>query len=287
MAAGLWYVVAGSEKVESLVQVRVVYKGTPANYVILNGLVDRLEVRVRASAGLLRSVSGRNYDFAMDLSGLQLGENTLPLIASQLPFSGDVEVVEINPPRIQLDVDVIDTKSVPVEVKVQGEMAKGYTLQATVDPAEVALKGPATRLAAMASLPVVVNAADETTVGFRTESRSLILPDGVEASPPKVNVTVVLDHRRKQVRVTRTVLVENHGPLGTFVRPDKVVIYAALPESRTVDAATDPDIRAWVEPQTQAPGAYTLPVQVVLPAGGQLVRVEPENVVLTLEQGSL
>ena len=284
MAMGLWYIVAGSEKMESIVQVRVSYKGVPSNMVILSGLVDKLEVRVRASPGLLRTVSGRDFPFAMDLSGLHLGENVLPVEVSQLPFWGDVEVIEVSPARIQVEVDTMADKIVPVELKIQGETPKGFTLQADVDPAEVRLRGPASRLAGIKTLSIPVDASQETAPGNRTEARGFNLPDGVESTPPKVNVHIGMDHRRKRMRLTRTVQVENQEGFGTFLRPNKVTISVAMPERMAAAAPTDDDIRAWVRVETRAPGAYTLPVHVALPDGAELIEVSPAEIVLTLEQ---
>ncbi len=284
MAAGLWYIVAGSEKLESVVSVRVIYKGTPPGLVVLNGMVDKLEVRVRATPGILRTVTGREIPFAMDLAGLKPGENILPVEAGRLPFLDDVEVMDVNPPRIQLEVDTMASKTVPVAVDIQGDTAKGLVLQADVEPPQVELRGPSTRLAEVKTVRVPLNAEAETTLGLRTEKRSPVLPDGVESIPPQVDMTVEVDYSRKQVKVTRPVRVEETEGLGVFLRPAKVTISVALPESRVAQAATDPEIRAWVEPTSRAPGSYTLPVRVSVPDGAQLVKVEPEETVLTLEQ---
>ncbi len=285
LSVGLWYVVAGSEKMESMVTVRVIYRGTPPGLVVLNGMVDKLEVRVRATPGMMRSVSGREIPVAMDLSGLRQGENILPVEANRLPFWGDVEVIEINPPRIQLEVDTLENKTVPVAVEVQGETPKGLVLQANVEPPQVELRGPSTRLREIKALQISVNASVESAPGMRTEKRSPALPDGVESIPPQVDLTVSVDHRRRRMQLVRPVEVENHGALGVFVRPNKVTVTTAMPEHLVDEAAAGKGIRAWVEAPAQAAGAYTLPVRVILPPGAELIKIEPAEVVLTLEQG--
>ena len=57
LAVILWYGVSGSEKLETQVDVRLEYKGAPQGLVIREGLINKVEVRVRASASEIASPS--------------------------------------------------------------------------------------------------------------------------------------------------------------------------------------------------------------------------------------
>ncbi len=284
MAIALWYGLAGSEKVESLVDVRMDYRGVPANLVIRDGLVNKVSVRVRGPVGMLRSIDSRNLLFSMDLSSLKKGLNTLIIPPESLPFRGGVEVVEVTPPRIQLDVDTVEKKDVPLALDISGDLSEDYVVQASSTPESVSVRGPSSVIAAMKNLRVPVRLANGTGIGNQTLDVPLILPEGVDATPPEVKVAVHVGLKRRLVTIVRSVQVTAPPSMGKYIRPDKVRITAALPLSLVSGAAEDGDIFAFATLTEHQLGSYTLPVHVHLPEGAELVRVEPGQVAVTLEQ---
>ena len=284
MAAVLWYGVSGSEKIESQVEVRVDYRGLPNGLVVRNGLVSKVTVRVRASAGMLRSLTGRDYAFFMDLSEVHKGENILAVNLAYLPFRSGVEVIEVTPSRVFLDVDTIDRKTLPLEPQITAELPEDYVAHASFDPREVTVTGPSTLLAGMESILVHVPVEKPDVIGETQFTRLLPLPDGMDASPPEARVTLNIGVNRKQAKVTRTVHVEAPPGMGRFIRPDKVTVTVAVPESLAAKAASNKEINAFVQLTRHDLGSYTLPVQVSLPKGAELVDVSPARVTVTLEQ---
>ena len=284
MAVALWYGIAGSEKVETQVMVGVEYKGVPADLVVRSGQVNNLQVRVRASAGMLRTMANRKYVVSLDLSSLVKGANVLSIPRSQLPFQGGVEVIEIIPPQVELHADKLETRKVPVKTEITGELPGDLTLTAQVEPSEVLLRGPSDIIETVrtARLPVPVGA--NATVGELAVKRPLALPEGVSSIPAEVEVTVKISVKRRLVRITRELRVEKPTGMSLWIRPEKVVISANVPESLVSKAATDPAIRAEAILPDDALGSYTLPVRVHLPDGMEFVRVEPAQVSATLEQ---
>ncbi len=93
MAVGLWYGITGSEKVETQIMVGVEYKGMPPGLVIRSGQVNTLQVRVRASAGVLRTRANRNNMFSLDLSSLKKGANEFIISPSKLSLQSGIEVI--------------------------------------------------------------------------------------------------------------------------------------------------------------------------------------------------
>lgn len=284
MAVVLWYGVSGSEKIESLVEVRVDYRGLPQGLVVRSGLVNKVSVRVRASAGMLRSLTSRDYAFFMDLSDVHKGENALAVNLAYLPFRSGVEVIEVTPSRIFLDVDTISTKTLPLEAQISEELPGDYVAHASLTPEEIAVTGPSTLLDAMDRLVVHVPVETPAQVGETQFTRLLPLPEGMDANPPEVRVILNIGINRKRVRVTRTVQVEAPPESGIFVRPDKVAIDVAMPESLAAKAASNKEIRAVAHLTWHDFGSYTLPVQVELPPGAEIVEVSPPMVTVTLEQ---
>ena len=286
MAVVLWYGVSGSEKLESHLEVRVDYRGLPQGLVVTSGQVSKVSVRVRASMGMLRTLSGRDYAFYMDLSDLRKGENVLAVNLSYLPFRSGVEVMDVTPPRITLNVDTLETRTVPLKAEVSGDTPPDFVAHVSFSPAEVTLSGPSSLLEDIEELavPVVV---EGPVVPGTTESKRLVpLPDGVDVSPTEVSQSVQMGIRRKLVTVTRTVQVDTPPNLGKFVRPDKVSLAVAVPQSLAAKAASNSQIRAFVKLDNHNLGSYSLPVQVSLPDGAELVEADPPRVTVTLEQKS-
>jgi YbbR domain-containing protein len=285
MAVVLWYGVSGSEKIESQVEVRMDYRGLPQGLVVRSGLVNKVSVRVRASAGMLRTLTSRDYAFYLDLSDVHKGENILAVNMAYLPFRSGVEVIEVTPSRIFLDVDTVGTKVLPLEAQVMVELPEDRVAHVSFSPQEVTVTGPSTVLDEMTGIAVQIPVENPGQIGENTFTRLLPLPDGVDASPPEIKVTLNMGIKRKLTKVTRTVQVTAPpDDMGKFIRPDKVSIDVAMPESLVSKAASNKDIRAFVQLTRHDLGSYTLPVQVELPDGAELIAVDPPSVTVTLEQ---
>ena len=284
MAVGIWYIVTGSEKVESQVEVRADYRGLPQGLIVRSGTVNRVSVRVRASVGMIHSLSGRDFACFVDLSSVKKGENTLPIAINQITLPGGVEVIDVTPSRIYLDVDTVESKVVPLRVEIQGDLPGDYAVEANASPAEVKISGASSQVEGVKRL-ILPLTVEKPLVPGTTESRRLVpLPEGVDSSPAEVKVTLHVGIKRKLVEVTRPVAVHVPEQLGLYLRPDKVRISLAVPDSLVNRAASNEGIKAYAQLERYELGSYSLPVQVLLPEGVELVKVEPAHVSVTVEQ---
>ena len=284
LAVGIWYIVTGSEKVESQIEVRVDYRGLPSGLVVLNGTVNRVSVRVRASVGMLHSFSGRDFACFVDLSSLKKGENILPIDTRLILIPGGVEIIDVAPSRIYLDVDSVESKNVPLTAKITGDLPEDYTAEVRFSPDEVKISGASSHVGAIDKIVIPV-ALDEAVRPGTTESKRLVpLPEGVDCAPSEVRAALHVGIKRKWVDVTRTVSVRGPDQFGLFVRPDKVKISLAAPVTFAAKAAASGEIKAFVQVDRPELGTYSLPVRVALPDGVELVKVEPAHVSVTVEQ---
>ena len=284
MACALWYGVSGSEKLETQLEVRMDYRGLPQGMVVRSGLIDKVSVRVRAPVGMLRTLSSRDYVFYLDLSNIHKGENTLAVSMAYLPFRAGVEVMAISPSRIFLDVDTVSSKNLPLEAQLSAELPRDYTVQVSFNPQEVMVTGPSSLVDEMTRIAVQVAADNPDQPGETTFTRLLPLPDGIDASPPEVRITVNIDVNRRPVRVSRSVQATVPQDMDKVIWPERVNIEVAMPESLASRAASNREIQAYVQLTRTDPGSYTLPVQVELPAGAELIAVVPPTITVTLEQ---
>ena len=285
MAVTLWYGMSGTEIVESQVDVRVDYRGVPGNLVIRgDGLVNKIAVRVRGPVGQIRAMGSRDFVYSMDLSSLKKGENILPIAGSQLSFFGGLQVIDVTPSSITVEVDTVETKEVPLKANLLGSLPGGYQAETDFKPERVTIKGPSQELASIKEIEVALQLGEVDAEAIREFHVPLVLPSGVEASPAQIFASVRVDLKRKNMHVTRTVEADVPQDMGAFFRPSKVKVSVALPEDDTAGAAANKEIRAFVTLPDKRLGTYTLPVRVSLPEGALLIGIEPAEVSVTLEQ---
>ncbi|MDR1945887.1 MAG: hypothetical protein LBQ51_01800 [Desulfovibrio sp.] len=282
MALTLWYGVSGSEKFESQVEVRVEYRGLPQGLTVSGGYVGKVAVRLRASAGVLRSVSDRDFSVQMDLSGVREGENVLAVHPAYRPIRGGVEVIDVSPSRIILNVDKLTKRTVPLEAQLQGAVPRDMQVAVSFVPPLVAISGAASVLGDIEKITIPVRVESSLVPGTSESKRALPLPDGVDAEPGEVTVVMQAGEKRRQIAVGRTVLFDAAAAGGRVARPDRVRITIRLPESSAPGAAADRSIRAYVDPERESVESV-LPVQVDLPDGVELVSVDPSRVSLVKE----
>ena len=284
MAVALWYGVSGSEKVESIVEVRVDYRGLPAGYIVRSGQINKIEVRLRAPVNIARGLTDRNLFFYMDISSVKKGENVMQIDPARLPFMRNVEVIDIAPSRINLDVDTSARKTVPVTGAIKGQLNQDLIAKLTFSPAEAMVSGPSEEVGAITALPVEVEVDPNMPPGKHETIRQLLLPENIEAKPAEVQQTLHISIKRKLVSLSRKVDVELPKEIGSFVRPERVNIQLAVPLSLVDGIQGSKEVKAFVQLDNDKLGTQNLPVLVSLPPGVELVKVEPKRIAVTLEQ---
>lgn len=285
MAVTLWYGMSGTEIVESSVDVRVDYKGIPKDLIIRgDGLVNKISVRVRGPVGQVRAMSMRDFVYAMDLSTLQKGENVLPIAGSHLSFFGGLQVIEVSPPSITIEVDTVETKEVPLRANLLGSLHGGFQSETDFRPETVTIRGASQEVESIKEVEVSLQMGEVNEPTLREFHVPLVLPPGVEATPAQAFASVRVDHKRKTVQVTRNIEADVPKDMGAFFRPARVKVSVSIPEAHAAGAASNREIRAFVTLPDRRLGTYTIPVRVALPDGALLMGIDPAETSVTLEQ---
>jgi YbbR domain-containing protein len=187
-----------SEKLipEQPVTIPLVTTGLPPNMVVMTQLPL---VRVRLQ-GINPSANLKDIYAEVDLSGGEPGERSYD-IKVNAPVG--TKVVDVQPANIKLHLDIVQEKTVPVEVKVSGDPAEGYQLGTTfVKPSAVNVRGPSSILSTLTTVNVEVSATGVTEtiqitrpVSFRDKEGKPILgpnpsADFLSAFPSTVEVII-------------------------------------------------------------------------------------------------
>jgi hypothetical protein len=280
-----WYLITGREKVETWIDVPVEFVGAPRNMVIREGLRTAITVRMRGAKGIIRGLDARDLAYSMDLSGLTPGENVITFERGNLHITRAVDVVEIVPPRMVLQVDPLAERKVPVEPVWRGRLDADWELRGRqVRPPQVTLRGPeqiVSRIDAVSTLPVMVNS---TTPGRVQAEIGLALPEEVASVPPQVGVDFDFGVKRKEVWVKLPVTLRPEME-GARVLPPVVQLQVRAPLSLVRSGDFKEQMSAFVPvDQLREAGGRRLRYRIFLPPEVILLKAVPEEVEVVLDK---
>src|SRR5438552_6418231 len=231
LAVLLWFVIAGEKTSEMGLSVPVELQNFPKDLELTGDPVDTVEVRLRASPGIIQRLTPGDVSAHIDLVDAHEGERIVHLTPDSVRVPFGVTVVKVSPAIITLNLERTLQKTVPVRPRLLGRPAVGYEVsEVGAEPAEVRIAGPKSRVQEVESAftePVVVDGAETTVM----EHVNIGLEDPllrIQGSP-RVRVSV----RIRQVEQTRTfdgLPLEVRG--GSFTaRPPRVTVVLGGPAS--------------------------------------------------------
>jgi YbbR domain-containing protein len=272
LAGLLWFAIAGEKTSEMGISVPVELQNVPKDLELTGDTVNSVEVRLRASPGIIQRLGPGEVSARLDLKGASEGERIIHLTndAIRVPFG--IQVVSISPSMITLSFERSLQKRVPVRPRMVGRPAPGFEVsEITSEPAEVSITGPKSRVQEVESAftePVSVEAAQASV----SDSVSLGIEDPMLRILDRSRVQVTAKVRPAQERRTLQDLpIRVRG--GTLLpRPAAVDVVVSGPAS--VIARLKPaDVLPWVDAGAAEPTGRA-PVAVELAAGLAGVTVE-------------
>ncbi|MDE7063916.1 MAG: YbbR-like domain-containing protein, partial [Desulfovibrionaceae bacterium] len=79
----MWYTVTVRDRLEVQLEVRLDYRGVPENMVVVDGLINKMSIRLRGPEALVRSITPQNLNQVVNLSKLKKGTNVIPLTPAE------------------------------------------------------------------------------------------------------------------------------------------------------------------------------------------------------------
>ncbi len=266
LAAGLWFVIAGKQTAERGVAVPVELRNVPRDLELTGDPVNAVDVRVRASPGLINSLEAGKLLATIDLAGAAEGERIVQLNPGMIQVPFGFRVVKITPSLLTLNLERTERKTIPVRPRVIGRPAAGFEIAGVAsDPPEARVAGPRSRVREIESAftePVSVDGATATaseSVGVGLEDPLLRLEGG-----SRVRVTT----RVRESQETRSfdgLTVEARGRAARTT-PGRVSVAVAGPASQ-VRALAAADVRAFVTVPSEGASPRRLPVAVEIASG--------------------
>lgn len=281
LAALLWYVIAGAKTSEMGLTVPVELQNFPADLELTGELADSVEVRLRATPGIIQHIGAGDVSAHIDLAGVGEGEHVVHLSGGSIRAPFGVTVVRVNPSTIVLNIERTLQKTVPVRPRLTGRPAAGFEVaEVGSQPGEVRLAGPKSRVQEVESAftePISVEGARgpvSDTVNIGLEEPLLRL---IGAS------RVVVTAQVREVSETRTISGLDLEVRGGAAAPQPARVDVVLSGPAAALAALGRDqVHPYVD-LAQSPAGATAPVAVELqgqPAGITVKEWRPQAVSL-------
>lgn len=279
LASVFWFVIAGEKTSEMGLAVPVELQNFPRDLELTGDAVTQVEVRLRASPGIIQQVGKGDVSARIDLAGVSEGERIVHLSAESIRVPFGVTVVRINPSIITLNFERTLQKTVPVRPRLIGRPAADHEVAEVVaDPGEVQIAGPKSRVQEIESAftePVSVDGVTATVV----DTVNLGLEDPVLRiqGNPSVRVTATI-REAEDTRSFEALGVEVRGGRATL-RPATVRVVLRGPLS-ALKGLVPGALRPYVDLATMS-GVRLATVALELnaaPPGVRVERIEPDRV---------
>ncbi|MDO7786561.1 CdaR family protein [Desulforamulus aquiferis] len=208
------------------------------------GMPKTVTVRVQGKNAQLTGIQAADFQAIVELGPLEEGETTRTV---QITAPSGLQVVQVNPARVNLELESIIQKQVPVTVAIRGEPVTGYyALEPAIQPTAVLIRGPARIINEIKSLEVTANISGASQNVDQT--LMVPLPEGVTSSPDRVKVLVPVTQAQPYkvlpvvVKTTGT-LPEQYQLVRAIPQPATVQVYAPVEVLNNLENITTENIR--------------------------------------------
>lgn len=286
LASALWFTVAGEHDVERTLRVPLEFRNKPVNMEIVGDTPTTVDVRVLGSSALLSRMEPGEVVAVLDLSTARPGSRLLNMRAENVRSPYGVDVLQVTPSTISLELERSAKRMLKVVPAVEGEPAPGFVLgPVTADPAEVEVVGPESHIRDLTSAttePVLVAGAredleDVVTIGVSDSAVRLATAQDARVKAKILPAPVERELADVPIRW------HNLGPgLSATIEPRsvRVTVRGGRDDIQAMRAET---IDAFVDLAGLGPSRYNLRVQFVPTQSFGVSTAEPAVVQVTIK----
>lgn len=136
----LWFFVMGEQKLELGYAVPLELKNTPRGLMVANEVPSLVDVRISGPRTLLMNLSPSDISISVDLKDLQPGLTSFKRLEERLNIPSALKVTRLSPSFVDVKLERIRSKAVPVQPVISGQPAEGFvvkSIRATPDKVDV------------------------------------------------------------------------------------------------------------------------------------------------------
>ena len=287
LALTLWFFVMGEKKAEfSFADVPVEFINKPPDMVVTMQSPRSVNVRVSGSRSLLATMSSGSLKAVMDLEGAKPGKMVFNDLSEAVKLPNGTKITSISPAEVELTLEALTAKRVPVTVDLQGEPASGFVVQGvSVEPPFVEVKvgeSEAAQLQQLLTRPVDISG--ETKPVAREVPLVLTnLDPPRSASKKKVQVAVAINSRIREKTLTGIPIIVVGSRHKAHIVPETIQVRIQYPYQLEETVAAG-GIIAMIDMTDGKPGTYDRQPAVKLPEGVSLLEAMPASCEVVLSK---
>lgn len=145
----LWFFVMGESRMEVNHIVPLEYKGLPEGLMIASEVPTSVALRINGPRALQVNLGPNDIELSVDLKGLSAGVTSFKRLDETLDIPSGLKITRISPSYVDVKLERVRERNVPVRVVLTGEPAPGFLVKSsqakpdkvTVSGAESELKG--------------------------------------------------------------------------------------------------------------------------------------------------
>lgn len=287
LALTLWFFVMGEKKAEfSFADVPVEFINKPPGMVVTKQSPRSVNLRVSGSRSLLATMSSNRLKAVVDLEGARPGKMVFSELGEAVKLPNGTTITSISPAEVELTIEALTSKRVPVTVDLAGEPVSGYVVQGvSVDPPLVEVtvgESEAAQLQKLLTRPVDIS-------GEIQSIRREVPLDLTNLDPPrsvskkKVQVAVTINPRIREKTLSGIPVIVVGSSYKSHAVPETIRVRIQYPYQleETVDAG---GIIATIDMSDSKPGTYNRQSAVKLPEGVSLLEAIPESCEVVLSK---
>lgn len=138
----LWFYVMGERRLELAYAVPIELKNVPQGMVVTNDLPKNIDIRLSGPRALLSDLTQKDVRISIDLLGLKPGVTTFSRLDDHLRLPGGIQVTRISPSFVDVKLEQLVDKTVPLRPRLVGQLPVGFRLVALeISPEQVIVQG--------------------------------------------------------------------------------------------------------------------------------------------------
>jgi YbbR domain-containing protein len=275
-ALGIWiFVNKGQKAAERAVEVPVELRNIPSDVIVVNPGPGRVEIRLAGTPALLSAMDRDRLKVVLDLDRARPGTSTFHLGPDFFDPPRGVRIRRISPSVIDLRLEAIIERSLPVTVRFGGKLPFGYKVGSVkVTPATIKIRGPATEVEGMISVDTqpfdLQDLKEELTRELRLAGPGKLL--SISSDRVKVSVSLEEEWITKEFK---TVQIEARDFSGRYrVTPSRVYLRLSGPKRVLVPLKVGKD-QVYLDLNGLKPGRHTLKLSLSLPPEVKVEKQKP------------
>ncbi|MDF9408532.1 MAG: YbbR-like protein [Pelotomaculum sp. PtaB.Bin013] len=162
LAIILWIYVSNEQNptTDKEINVNLENSGLAQNYLITGGMPESVRVKVHGNKTQLANIAPGDFRALVSIPEGETGEVTVPVQVSSPP---GLRVVQVYPNEVNVTIDSLVEKVIPVAVNLRGKPPQGYVAQTPLcQPSTVIARGPSKAVTEVSQATAVVDVQSAT-----------------------------------------------------------------------------------------------------------------------------